>query len=121
MHFDSTTMTLKGKTFTIEIADTDAKTQRGLMNRDSMADDHGMLFIFPQPDHLEFYMKNTRFPLDIVFLDANRRVVAIEQRAPFDETSHGPAVPTQFVIELNLGTAKNIGLVRGDVVELPVK
>lgn len=121
MHFDATTMTIKGKVFTVELALTDAQTETGLMYRDKMADDHGMLFVFDHPQGLEFYMKNTRIPLDIVFLDAGGKVVDIEPRRPLDERAYGPAQPTQFVIELNAGTADKIGLARGDVVKIPDK
>jgi len=119
MTFATTNMTLKGKPFIMEIADTDAKTEHGFMYRKSLPADHGMLFVFPQATGLEFYMKNTLIPLDIVFLDSTGHVVDIEQRRPLDEEPHGPVTPTQFVIELYQGTAEKIGLQRGDRIDLP--
>lgn len=119
--FESTTMTLKGKAFSIEVAQSTEQTERGLMYRDSMAEDHGMLFVMPRLDTWEFWMHNTRIPLDIIFIDRSGQVVEIHQRKAMDDTSMGPARPVQYVIELNMGTAQKIGLRRGDTVELPKK
>ena len=121
MHFDSTTLDLKGKPFTIEIANSDARTQRGLMYRKSMPADHGMLFIFDEPAKLSFWMKNTQIPLDIIFLDKNCKVLEVQARKPLDETGGGPDAPAQYVIELNVGRAGEIGLKPGDVVAIPEK
>jgi uncharacterized membrane protein (UPF0127 family) len=119
--FETTTMTLKGKAFTLEVAQTSEQTQRGLMYRDSMADDHGMLFVMPYLDTWQFWMHNTRIPLDIIFIDRSGQIVEIHQRQAMDETSMGPARPVQYVIELNRGTAQKIGLRRGDTIEMPKK
>ena len=82
-------------TFTLEVADTYNTRQTGLMNRDSMPADHGMIFVFDEQEELGFWMKNTRIPLDIIFLDKTGRVVSVHQMKPFDETdipSDGPAM-----------------------------
>jgi uncharacterized protein len=118
---DTTTMTLKGKVFTMEVAQNDAQTARGLMYRDSLPPDHGMLFVMPRADIWSFWMKNTRIPLDIIFVDRTGKVVLIDNRTPMDETGHGPDTPVQYVIELNLGLAQKIGLRKGDTVEIPAK
>jgi hypothetical protein len=114
-------MTLKDKAFTMEVAQTDAQCERGLMYRDSMPADHGMLFVMPYADTWAFWMHNTRIPLDIIFIDRAGKVLDIHNRAAFDETSRGPTYPAQYVIELNLGTAQKIGLRKGDTVEIPKK
>ncbi len=119
--FESTTVTLKGKAFTLEIADTDIKEARGLMYRETMAPDHGMLFVFPMPTDSGFWMKNTLIPLDIIFIDSGGRVLNIHHRKPLDETGMGPDAPALFVIELNSGTANAIGLKVGDTISLPEK
>lgn len=119
MHFDATTMTIKGKKFSVELALSDAQTERGLMYRRSMDGDHGMLFVFDHPQGLQFWMQNTWIPLDIVFLDSTGTVVDIEKRKPMDTDAQGPKTPTQYVIELNAGTADKIGLQKGDHVDLP--
>src|SRR5688500_17973630 len=63
-------MKLGNETFTLEVADTEAARQYGLMHRDSMPSDHGMLFVFPVEQRLGFWMKNTRIPLDIIFVES---------------------------------------------------
>jgi uncharacterized protein len=119
--FETTPVTLKGKAFAMEVAQSTEQTQRGLMYRDSMAEDHGMLFVMPRLDTWEFWMHNTRIPLDIIFIDRSGQIVEIHQRKAMDDTSMGPARPVQYVIELNMGTAQKIGLRRGDTVEIPKK
>ncbi|MGN6370617.1 MAG: DUF192 domain-containing protein [Phycisphaerae bacterium] len=121
MHFDTVAATIKGKPFTLEIADTEPKRERGLMFRNSVAADHGMIFLFDAPDNYRFWMKNTYIPLDIIFVDAGGKVIDIEPREARDETSMGPDAPASYVIELNAGTAKNIGLSRGDHIDIPEK
>jgi hypothetical protein len=121
IHFDFIPATIKGKPFTLEIADTDAKRERGLMFRNSMPADHGMIFVFDAADNYRFWMKNTFIPLDIIFLDASGKVLDIEPRKAHDETSMGPDDPALYVIELNAGAAKNIGLSRGDHIDIPQK
>ena len=121
MQFDTVAATIKDKPFTLEIADTDAKRERGLMFRKSMPADHGMIFVFDAPDNYRFWMKNTWIPLDIVFLDETGKVLEIEPRKANDLTSMGPDDPSHYVIELNAGAAANIGLAKGDHIELPQK
>jgi uncharacterized protein len=119
--FDSTTMAIKGRQFTVEIANTPIQTERGLMYRDSMPADHGMLFIMPTLAKTSFWMKNTRIPLDIIFLDQTGKVVEIANAKTFDETGVGPNVPVRYVIELNAGTSEKIGLKKGDMVTIPAQ
>lgn len=121
MAFDTTTMTIKGHEFSVEVAQSDAQSERGLMYRNSMPADHGMLFVMPREDTWSFWMHETRIPLDIIFLDKHGIVIDIQKRAPMDERGMGPALPALYVIELNQGTADKIGLKRGDTVEIPRK
>ena len=121
MKFDTTTFNIKGKEFTIELAITPTQSERGLMYRDSMPQDHGMLFPFDRPQTLKFWMKNTRIPLDIIFLDKDCRVVEVIHAKALDETSVGPDAQTQYVIELNSGGADKLGLKKGDKIEIPAK
>ncbi len=121
VHFDSITMPIKGKPFTIELALNDEQEKRGLMYRDSLPQDHGMLFVMPGEDTWSFWMHQTRIPLDIIFLDKTGKVLDIQARAAFDENGRGPAEKALYIIELNLGMAEKIGLHKGDVVEIPKK
>lgn len=121
IHFDSVDMTLRGKKFAMEVAESDPQIERGLMYRPSMPANHGMLFVFNTPQDVGFWMKNTQIPLDIVFIDPQQKVIEIHNRKPFDETGMGPSRPALWVIELNAGTARQIGLQPGDTVSIPAK
>src|SRR3954454_21990464 len=74
VHASGPTAEFKGHRFSIEIAADDEARARGLMFRDSMPDDHGMLFVFDRSYVQTFWMKNTRIPLDILYFDANYKL-----------------------------------------------
>jgi uncharacterized membrane protein (UPF0127 family) len=112
-------MQIGNKRFTIEIADTAAKRSVGLMKRDSMDADHGMIFVFPEPDTYSFWMKNTRIPLDIIFIDAGGTVRSIQQMKPYDLKSVSPPVAVKYAIELNQGAAGKAGAKVGDKITIP--
>lgn len=99
----------------IEIADTDYDVQTGLMYRSSMQDNRGMLFVFPTMRERFFYMRNTKFPLDLIYLDQNKYIVSFQENAkPFDESSLPSQVPAQYVLEVNAGLAEKWLLEIGD-------
>lgn len=110
---------LKGKRFTIEIADEPAERERGLMFRDEMAPDHGMLFIHDSEEPQSYWMKNTKIPLDILFFDHQRRLVSVQERVPPctagdrcpPYASEGSAL---YVLEINAGLAQSLGVKTGD-------
>lgn len=110
---------LKGKRYVVEIADDEPKRARGLMFRDEMAADHGMLFIHDVETPQAYWMKNTKIPLDILYFDHQRKLVSAQMRVPpcsaGDQCppfpSEGPAL---YVLELNAGTADAIGAKSGD-------
>lgn len=100
--------------FQAEIADTQEERARGLMFRESMKNEHGMLFLFPAAQQNSFWMKNTYIPLDIIFIRADRTVLGIAENAE-PRTTTGRSVPgaSQFVLEINGGLSAALG-VRGD-------
>ncbi|MFD2543630.1 DUF192 domain-containing protein [Lacinutrix gracilariae] len=102
----------------IEIADTDYDIQTGLMYRNAMQEKQGMLFVFPTMRERFFYMKNTRIPLDLIYLDHNKHIVSFQENAtPFDETSLPSRVPAQYVLEINAGLAQKWLLDVGDRIQ----
>lgn len=106
------------KTLDIEIADDEYKTQTGLMYRDSMAQNQGMLFAFPDEDYRAFYMKNTKFALDIIYIDAEKKIVSFQKNAqPNNESSLPSNVPAKYVLEINAGLADEWQLEVGDKIE----
>ena len=107
--------------FNVEVADTDERRALGLMYRTSLPSDAGMLFDFKRDQDVAMWMRNTRIPLDMLFIDAKGKVVNIAQRAvPFSETTIPSAAPVRAVLELNGGTAERLGLKAGDKVIHPL-
>lgn len=115
---------LKGERFTVELADTQEKQALGLMFRESMADDRGMLFLFPGEARRSFWMKNTRIPLDIFYFDANLQLVSVAENAQPCRSQRCPpypsAGPARYVLELNAGKAAELGVSPGDLLELHI-
>lgn len=99
----------------IEIADSDYEVQTGLMYRESMRENQGMLFVFPDVAVHSFYMKNTQFPLDLLFIDESLKVASITENAqPLDETGLSSQVPIKYVLEINAGLTQKWNLQVGD-------
>jgi uncharacterized protein len=107
--------------FSVEIADDAPERAQGLMNRPSLAASAGMLFVYPHPKAVSFWMKNTLIPLDMLFVDSTGKVTVVHPMAtPLDETGIDGGEGVQFVIEINGGMAKSLGLVPGTVLLHPV-
>lgn len=106
--------------FKVEIADDEMERQRGLMHREPLADDRGMLFQFPDVAERGFWMHNTPSSLDIIYIDPRGRIVSIAKNAPPNSDdiipSNGPA---SGVLELRAGRADEIGAKAGDRVRHP--
>ncbi len=99
----------------IEIADDDLKREQGLMYRRQMELNHGMLFIFEDEDFRSFWMKNTYLPLDILYLDASRKILKIHENvATLNEQSIPSDAPAKYVVEVNAGFSALYNLQVGD-------
>ena len=110
------------KTLDIEVADNEYETQTGLMYRDKLETDNGMLFIFPNTDYRSFYMKNTKIPLDIIYIGADKSIVSFQKNAkPFDETSLPSEAPAKYVLEINAGLSDEWQLTVGDKITFEVE
>lgn len=97
--------------FTVEIADDAGERAQGLMGRTSMASGAGMLFIYPAPREVAFWMHDTPLPLDMLFIDAAGRVVTVAANArPNDDTPIPSGGPVRFVLEINAGLSAKLGL-----------
>ena len=102
------------KKLDIELAKTDNKRAIGLMNRNSLEESQGMLFIFQEDNRSGFYMKDTRIPLDIMFIGVDSSVISISKnRQPFDMQSEGPSVPYRYVLEVAGGKSDAWGVKEG--------
>jgi uncharacterized protein len=103
---------------TIEIADNEQETTQGLMYRRMMPDSCGMLFIFPNSEPRNFWMKNTYIPLDIMFLDDSKKIITIQaNRTPFSEEQIPSFDNAKYVLEVNAGYCQRKGVVKGDLVK----
>jgi uncharacterized membrane protein (UPF0127 family) len=99
----------------VEIARTDAQRARGLMDRASLADDAGMLFLFEETADHSFWMKNTLISLDMIFIDEEGRVVGIVERAePRTLAPRSVGEPSRYVLEVVGGWARARGVRAGD-------
>jgi uncharacterized membrane protein (UPF0127 family) len=107
-----------GKSVTAELAVTDEERARGLMFREKVLPDQGMLFVFEREDLHAFWMKNTLIPLDMLWLDSDRRVIHIAANVPPCRAdpcpSYGPDTPARYVLELRAGGAAANVIKTGD-------
>jgi uncharacterized membrane protein (UPF0127 family) len=107
--------------FTIELADTPEARAKGLMFREAMPSDHGMLFDFQTEQPVAFWMKNTPLPLDMLFIDAQGRIVRIApDTTPYSEEPIPSGRPIRAVLEVNAGTAERLGIEPGARVRHPI-
>ncbi len=109
---------LRGQRFIVEIADDDASRTRGLMFRNELAPDRGMLFIFDREQPQAFWMRNTYIPLDILYFDSQRRLVSMSQRTPPCRSQQCPSYPSKgaalYTLEIASGRASELGVKTGD-------
>ena len=110
-------LSVRGLHFRVELARTPAEQQKGLMFRQAMGANEGMLFPEDSPRRVAFWMRNTILPLDIVFIGTDRRILNIVNAIPYDETPLPSAGPVSAVLELNAGRTKALGIKVGDKVE----
>lgn len=106
-----------GTTIHVEIAADDATREQGLMYRDQLAADRGMVFFFPQSGNYPFWMKNTLIPLDMIWIDDQKRIAHIASDVPPCKAdpcpSYDPGTFSKYVLEVAAGVAKRHGLANG--------
>ncbi len=107
-------LSIKSVKLKAEIAADNNTRSTGLMNRFSLAPDHGMLFVFAQSEPLAFWMKNCFIPLSIAYIDAKGVIVNIVDMKPQDESTYPSGAPAMFALEMKQGWFKQRGIVIGD-------
>jgi len=105
---------IKGHTIKVEIANDEATRQSGLMFRDSMADNHGMLFVYERPGRHAMWMKNTLIPLAVAFMANDGRIINIEEMLPQTEDTHAAQGAAAYALEMNGGWFNKRGIKKGD-------
>ena len=113
----TTEIRIGGLNVTAEIADNPDLRARGLMDRDSLAPNHGMLFVYGTTQVRSFWMRNTRIPLDIAFIDANGVIINIEQMEPQSDQNYYSQWPMMYALEMSLGWFEANGIGPGDRLE----
>ncbi|RMF62729.1 MAG: DUF192 domain-containing protein [Calditrichaeota bacterium] len=112
------TIHIAGVPLKVEVAQDDRTALEGLMYRDRLPENQGMLFVFPGPRVLTFWMRNTFIPLDIAFIDENGVIVDIQHMVPLDETRrYVSAAPAQYALEVNVGWFRKHGVQVGQKVQ----
>ena len=113
-------ITIGGAEFAVEVANTAYARMQGLSGREALAAGHGMLFLFDPPERVSFWMKDMRFPIDIVWISGNQ-VVGVEASAsPNDSPSrtvYYPPSRVESVLEVPAGSAAQFGISAGSVVQ----
>lgn len=103
---------IANKKYKVQVAETDEEKQKGLQGVTSLPEDEGMLFVFEEPDEISFWMKDTKIPLDVIFIDEDLQVISVQQGIPENEefmTENN----VNFVLEVN----QNSGIKVGDELE----
>ena len=106
---------------TVELAQTAAEQSRGLMFRERLAEERGMLFVFARETKAGFWMKNTKVPLSIAFIDGDGTILETQEMEALSKELHRPAQPYSYALEVNQGWFERHGLGAGDRVEIPAE
>ena len=113
-------LTVGGHRITVELARGPDEQSRGLMFRQSLPPDHGMLFLFPRDDVQAFWMRNTTIPLSIAYADRRGRIVRIADLEPLDEQPVTSIAPARYALEMNRGWFAAHQVVAGDrITDIP--
>ncbi|WP_397475247.1 DUF192 domain-containing protein [Pusillimonas sp.] len=113
----TTTLQMNGIAAYVEVAATPEVRNRGLMFRESLPPDHGMLFVFEHDGLQCFWMKNTPLPLTIAFIDAEGLIINLRDMQPHSEAEHCPARPMRYALEMRQGWFGQYGIKAGSVVK----
>src|SRR3990167_2246756 len=104
----------------VELATTFEEQILGLMYRDKLEENDGMLFVFPKEQTLSFWMKDTRIPLSIAFIKADGRIIQIESMKPYSLDTHVSKEMVKYALEMNYGWFKAYNVKEGDIIKIPL-
>ncbi len=119
LELPTATISIKGYTLTTELATTPTARACGLSHRDELPKNHGMLFIYPDLRPRSFWMKDTKIPLSIAFLDDSGQIFSIQDMTPMQtDKTYSSSRPAGYALEVNQGWFSRNGIDVGDVVEM---
>ena len=110
-------LNIGSQTIIAEIANTELSRERGLMRRDHLCDNCGMLFVFDKADRYSFWMKNTPLPLSIAFIAADGRIINIDEMLPDTTNTHDSQGPALYALEMNSGWFAKNRIIAADKVQ----
>ena len=112
-------LTLNGNTLYVELADTPETRRQGLMFRDKLSKNQGMLFIFDDDNYRSFWMKNTKIPLSIAYIKTNGKITDILNMKPYDLRSYKSTQKVRYALEVNQNWFTEKGIKPNDVMNIP--
>lgn len=120
---EPTQVTINNEKFHVEIAKTDKEKQIGLSNKEVLGANEGMLFLFDKPDYYSFWMKEMKFPIDIIFINGNKVTTIFSNALPpsgseGNLTIYQPKEKSDKVLEVNAGLAKELNLKEGSSIDI---
>jgi uncharacterized membrane protein (UPF0127 family) len=113
------TMKIGSENFTLEVASTPQEKQTGLMHRDEMDANHGMIFPFANEEIRNFWNHDVHFDLDLLFVDSAGKVVSIKRMKQYSDDNTSSDYKAKYVIELNGGSAQRVNVKPGDKLQIP--
>lgn len=110
------TVTINDQEFNVKVAKTEAQKQKGLSGANSIGEKDGMLFIFDTPDHYSFWMKDMKFPIDIIYINGDKVVTVIRNAPTQDLKTYQPESPSDKVLEIQAGLSEKYKIDKGSSV-----
>lgn len=110
---------IAGERLSVEVVDTPEERRQGLMNRESLPEDQGMLFVFESEDFRSFWMKDTKIPLSIAFISDDGVVMEIAEMEPYSLDSVKSTYQAKYALEVNRGTFERLGITPGAEIVFP--
>lgn len=119
----STKVLVNGQTVSVMVAKTDKEKQVGLSGRDKIGENQGMLFVFDKPNYYSFWMKEMKFPIDIIYINGNKITTIVENAKPPLSSNdnlaiYQPSEKSDKVLELNAGSADKLKIKKGTIVKI---
>ena len=105
---------IKGHTIRVEVANDEASRHTGLMFRNALPEDGGMIFVYASEEFWAMWMRNTQVPLSVAFIDRAGRIINVEDMQPFTDASHEATAPARYALEMNHGWFQKRSIRRGD-------